>query len=90
MEHELTEASMVTVQEIIVKHINEALNECLQKTNTKATIAFSLPALSKAIGGILATSTSEKGMEDGLELCVAEIRNSMYFAYELSPKGMVQ
>jgi hypothetical protein len=90
MENDLTESNFILVQEIMNKHFTAAFDECLREADVQATIAYGLPALSRAIGGLLASSETREGMESGLALCVMEIRRSMDYAFEIYSRGVLQ
>jgi hypothetical protein len=62
---ELVMDMCVKVQEIVGNAISAAILISSRETSPRATITFALPALSKAVGSLLATSITTKGLKTG-------------------------
>jgi hypothetical protein len=87
---ELVMDMCVKVQEIVGNAISAAILISSRETSPRATITFALPALCKAVGSLLATCDNDQGIEDGLQLCMIEIKDSIKYAQEQILKVTIQ
>jgi len=90
MKDNLTEAEYYIVQNIIGAAISEGLHKSAEETSHRAAVAFALPALSSAIGSLLAVCETEEGREEGITLCVNTIKSKMKQVDSLMEGGTLQ